>query len=80
MPITHRVPETPAPQEIPDFRKSEVGKPEVKSSDNPEDFRFSEVQTSENQTVIILNLIKLILAYKNQSIHHAFRRAAGMDG
>ena len=80
---TRRVPaETPAPQETPRLPKigsQEVGKSEVKSSDNPksrvpiirsQDFRFSEVQTSENQTVIILNLIKLILAIKiNLSIH-----------
>ena len=80
---TRRVPaETPAPQETPRLPKigsQEVGKSEVKSPDNPksrvpiirsQDFRFSEVQTSENQTVIILNLIKLILAIKiNLSIH-----------
>jgi len=80
---TRRVPaETPAPQETPRLPKigsQEVGKSEVKSSDNPksrvpiirsQDFRFSEVQTSEKQTVIILNLIKLILAIKiNLSIH-----------
>ena len=71
-----------APQETPRLPKigsQEVGKTEVKSSDNPksrlpiirsQDFRFSEVQTSENQTVIILNLIKLISAIKiNLSIH-----------
>ena len=57
---TRRVPaETPVPQETPRL-------PIIRS----QDFRFSEVQTSENQTVIILNLIKLILAIKiNLSIH-----------
>ena len=58
---------------------TEVGKSDFKKSENQksrvpiirsQDFRFSEVQTSENQTVIILNLIKLILAIKiNLSIH-----------
>ena len=58
---------------------TEVGKSDFKKSENQkssvliirsQDFRFSEVQTSEKQTVIILNLIKLILAIKiNLSIH-----------
>ena len=52
--------ESLAPQELPRLPKS-----------RSQDFRFSEVQTSENRTVIILNLIKLISAIKiNLSIHH----------
>lgn len=72
---TRRVPaETTAPQETSRLPKSEVKKSENQKSRVPiirsQDFRFSEVQTSENQTVIILNLIKLILAIKiNLSIH-----------
>ena len=72
---TRRVPtETPAPQEIP--RLPKIGSQEVGNQKSrvpiirSQDFRFSEVQTSENQTEIILNLIKLILAIKiNLSIH-----------
>lgn len=67
--------ESLAPQELPRLPKigsQEVGNqksrlPKIRS----QDFRFSEVQTSENRTVIILNLIKLISAIKiNLSIHH----------
>lgn len=72
---TRRIPaETPAPQEIP--RLPKIGSQESENQKSSvliirsQDFRFSEVQTSEKQTVIILNLIKLILAIKiNLSIH-----------
>lgn len=72
---TCRIPaETPAPQEIPRLPKIGSQESENQKSRVPiirsQDFRFSEVQTSEKQTVIILNLIKLILAIKiNLSIH-----------
>ncbi|MEI3382660.1 MAG: replication initiator protein A [Dysosmobacter sp.] len=60
--------ETPKPPKI-GSKKSENQKSRVPII-RSQDFRFSEVQTSENQTVIILNLIKLILAIKiNLSIH-----------
>lgn len=72
---TRRVPaETTAPQETPRLPKIGSQESENQKSRVPiirsQDFRFSEVQTSENQKVIILNLIKLILAIKiNLSIH-----------
>lgn len=63
-----------APQETPRLPKIGSQESEKQKSRVPiirsQDFRFSEVQTSENQTVIILNLIKLISAIKiNLSIH-----------
>lgn len=66
--------ETIVPQEVP--RLPKIGSQEVGNQKSrvpksrSQDFRLSEVQTSENRTVIILNPIKLILAIKiNLSIH-----------
>ncbi len=60
--------ESPAPQKIPRLPKS-----------RSQDFRFLEVQTSENQTVIILNLISAILIHLSITFHSPCPRS-GMDG
>lgn len=76
-------PQPPAPQDIPDFRFSEVKTSEKQKSRVPknrsQDFRLSEVQTSENRTQVILNLIRLIsVSFIHLSIHlPQSRRADG---
>lgn len=84
---TRRVPaETTAPQETPRLPKigsQEVGKSEVKSSDNPKSRLpdFSRVQTSGKSDSNYIESNQTDFSYKNQSYPSiAFRRAAGMDG